>query len=87
VNLRDENASNAPHRSIFRENIIENNGDYGILIESPATDILIENNTIRDTDKGTQKVGVYISEKALPAKLDENKMSGHKDGDVINKAK
>jgi parallel beta-helix repeat protein len=87
VYLRDEDTSNAPHRSTFRENIIENNGNYGILIESPATDIIIENNTIRDTGNGTQKVGVYLSEESLPAKISGNKCSGHKDGDVVNKTK
>lgn len=87
VNLREENEGNAPHRSIFRENIIENNGIYGFLIESPARDVLIENNTIRDSGKGKQKVGVFVTKDGYSPKLEDNKMSGHKKGDVVDNSK
>jgi len=87
VNLRRERASNAPHRSTFRENIIENNGKYGILIESPATDVVIENNTIRDTGKGTQEIGIHISQNGLPVTLKDNQLSGHKKSDIVNNAR
>jgi parallel beta-helix repeat protein len=87
VNLREEKKGNAPHRSIFRENIIENNGDYGFLIESPASDVLIENNTVRDSGKGKQKVGVFVTKDGYSPKLKDNKMNGHKDGDVVDNSK
>jgi hypothetical protein len=86
VNLRRERAPNAPHRSTFRENMIENNGKYGFLVESPATDVLIENNTIRDTGSGFQEIGIYISQNGLPVMLKDNSFSGHQKGDVVNNA-
>jgi hypothetical protein len=84
VNLRRERASNAPHRSTFRDNMIENNGNYGFLIESPATDVIIENNTIRDTGSGAQEIGILISQNGLPVTLKDNQLSGHNKGDIIN---
>ena len=86
VNLRRERASNAPHRSTFRDNIVENNGTYGFLLQSPATDVLIENNTIRDTGSGAQEIGIFISQNGLPAILKDNQLSGHKKGNIVNNA-
>jgi hypothetical protein len=88
VNLRRERASNAPHQSVFHNNLVENNGTakggYGFSFRSPAKDVVLENNTIRDTGGGTQKTGVYIYETALPITLRNNTMSGHTEGDVIS---
>ena len=86
VNLRAESATNAPHRSTFRNNIVENNSKYGFLIESPATDVVIDNNTIRDTDNGTQETGIYVSKSGLPVIMKNNQFSGHKKGNIVSEA-
>lgn len=87
VHFRGERPSNAPHRNFFRYNIVENNGTknggYGFSFNSPAKGVVLEDNIIRDTGKGTQKAGVYIYKNALPVILKNNKMSGHKMGDVV----
>ena len=87
IRLREQDALNAPHRSVFRENVIENNGEYGILIESPAEDVIIENNTIRDTGKGIQKIGIYVTQDGYSPLLKDNKMSGHQEGDIVDNSK
>jgi hypothetical protein len=87
INLRGERAINAPHRNTFRNNIVENNGKknggYGISFNSPAEDIEVIGNTIRDTSSGTQKAGLYFYQNALPVIIEDNEMSGHKLGDVV----
>ncbi len=88
VNFRSEREANAPHRNVFRNNVIENNGTikggYGMSFDSPAKDVVLEYNIIRDTGKGTQKAGVYIYKNGLPVSLKDNTMSGHADGDVVS---
>ena len=87
VNLRGERAANAPHRNIFKGNIIENNGrnegGYGMSFNSPAEDVVITGNTIRDTGAGTQKAGFFFYENALPVTHKDNIMSGHELGDIV----
>ena len=91
VNLREEPDFNAPHRSIFRNNVLENNGTkgsgYGFSFQSKAEGVILENNVIRDTGKGTQKAGVFIDKNAFPVILTGNKFSGHPEGDLIDKTK
>ena len=86
INLRGERAINAPHRNIFKDNIIENNGKknggYGMSFNSPAEEVKVFGNTIRDTGSGTQKAGLFFYENALPVTLEGNEMGGHKLGDV-----
>jgi len=86
INLRGERAINAPHRNIFKDNIIENNGKknggYGMSFNSPAEEVKVFGNTIRDTGSGTQKAGLFFYENALPVTLEDNEISGHKLGDV-----
>jgi hypothetical protein len=88
VNFRRESAANAPHRNTFTKNILENNGvvsgGYGFYIDSPAQNLVLKNNIIRDTGNGTQKAAVFISKNGLPVKMSDNKMSGHSDGDVVH---
>jgi parallel beta-helix repeat protein len=87
VYLRDEIEQNGAHRNIFRDNVVENNGTksggYGFYIDGVTTDILIEQNTIRNTAGGAQKAGVFIGEKAVRIKVKDNQMSGHEKGDVV----
>ena len=88
VNFRGERASNAPHRCTFLKNVVENNGvkdgGYGFAFDSPAEDVVLKENIIRDTGKGTQKAGIMIHEKGLPVKLEGNVISGHPEGDLVS---
>ncbi|MFC2124911.1 nitrous oxide reductase family maturation protein NosD, partial [Bacteroidota bacterium] len=87
VNLRREREANAPHRNTFVNNIIENNGTtgngYGFSINSPAKDVVLRKNIIRDNQKGTQVAGVYIYKDGSPVKLENNEISGHSKGDLV----
>jgi len=87
VFFRDEDQNNSPHRNIFIGNLIENNGNkesgYGFLINGKAMEVLIKDNTIRDTGRGLQKAAVFINKNSPPIRLENNKMSGHTLGDVV----
>ncbi len=87
INLRGEREVNAPHRNTFAGNIIENNGvnggGYGISINSPAQDLVLKENTIRDTEKGTQKAAIYIYENGSEPKLENNRIDQHALGVVV----
>jgi len=87
VNFRGERAPNAPHRCTFQGNIVENNGTreggYGFSFNSPAEEIVLKENIIRDTGMGTQKAGIMIYKNGLPVRLEGNEISGHPQGDVI----
>jgi hypothetical protein len=80
VHLRGESAANAPHRNTFTRNIIENNGTngggYGFSINSPARDLVLEDNIFRDTEGQTQQSAVYIYSNGLEPKLLNNKVEG-----------
>jgi hypothetical protein len=88
INLRGERAINAPHRNTFKNNIIENNGQenggYGISFNSPAEEVKVVGNTIRDTGEGTQKSGLFFYDNAMPVTIEDNEMSGHRLGDVAH---
>lgn len=87
ISLRNEADLNAPHRSIFRGNTIENNGTkkpgYGISLMSRAEGVVVENNMIRNTGAGKQMAGIFYSSHSLPAQLLNNTFEGHPDGDVV----
>jgi len=91
VHLRGEREANAPHRNTFARNIIENNGmdggGYGFSINSPAQDLVLKDNTIRDTEKGTQKAALYIYENGSDPKLDNNRIETHTLGQVVYEKK
>ena len=82
IHLRGERASNAPHRNTFVNNVIENNGvkdkeGYGFSINCAAEDVVLKDNIIRDTGKGTQKAAVMIYKSGIPVKMVNNVISGH----------
>lgn len=87
INLRVEKPKNSPHNNIFINNIIENNGQkepaYGIGIYSWPENLVIKNNIIRDTKEGTQIGGIFIQKNAPKITIEKNKMSGHKQGDIV----
>lgn len=83
VNFRRERASNAPHRATFLNNLVENNGGAGFAFFSPAENVVLKENFIRDTGRGTQEVGIVVHPGALPVRLEDNRISGHPEGDII----
>ena len=91
VHFREEVKRNAPHNNSFIGNIIENNGQegggYGFFLLAPAENLLLKNNIIRDTGKGTQKAAIFYGKDSLPAKMEGNKISGHPQGDIVKELK
>jgi hypothetical protein len=79
VCFRDEALAMAPHRNRLEENVIENNGKSadvaGIHIMGQTNDLVLRNNTIRDTRAAAdrkQTVGVRIEAKAGEVVLEGN---------------
>ncbi len=91
IYMRDEAEQNGAHRNKLINNIIENNGTkeggYGIYIDGITHDIAIEENIIRETGQGGQSGGVYIGAGASNIRVRENRMNGHKEGDIIEESK
>ena len=87
VFFRDEDEKNSPHRNTFINNTVENNGvikgGYGFLFLGNALDVVVKDNIIRDTKKGTQKAAIFVSKNTPGIKEENNKMSGHALGNVI----
>lgn len=83
VYFRYEKEANAPHRNTFVGNIVENNGrdskqgGFGFCFNSPAKNVVLKDNTIRDTGGGTQKAAVFVEKDGLPVKMENNAISGH----------
>jgi hypothetical protein len=88
INLRGETPLNAPHRSIFRDNIIENNGTrmeaYGLSVNCKAEGVVLENNTFRNTGKGKQTAAVYLTVNSLPVEMKNNVVEGHTKGELVS---
>jgi len=89
ISLRGELPLNAPHRSIFRNNLIENNGmkekGYGFSVNCMAEGVVLEDNTIRNTGKGNQVAAVLLTVNSLPVEMKNNKISGHPDLETVAK--
>jgi nitrous oxidase accessory protein NosD len=88
VYFRAEDSKNSPHRNSFINNVVENNGTikggYGFNFNGNARDVLLEDNIIRDNKNGTQKAAIFISKGTPPPKDTNNKMSGHKLGNIVS---
>ena len=86
VHLRDESASNAPHRNIFVKNTIEDNGTdgggFGFSINSPAADLVLKENIFKNSS-GTQKAAIYIYKAGLEPELVNNRFDDHELGEVV----
>jgi len=87
VYFRDEDVKNSPHRNTFINNVIENNGTikggYGFNINGNASDLIIENNIIRDNKAGKQKAAIFINKNSPPVRERNNTMSGHSLGNIV----
>jgi hypothetical protein len=80
VYFRDEKTTNAGSRNTFRRNIIEDNEDCGTYIEGHTTDLLFEENTIRDTRRGearTQRIGIRAGQNAGRIRAVRNRIENH----------
>jgi nitrous oxidase accessory protein NosD len=89
VNLRTENPRNSPHRNTFKNNLVENNGQqgngYGFAIYSSPQDLVLKDNIIRDTGKGTQRAAVFKLVSVPEITMEGNQISGHPEGRVVVK--
>ena len=89
IHLRSETDLNAPHKSIFRDNIIESNGTkepaYGISINCKAKGVVIESNTFRNSGKGNQRAALLLLENSLDAEMKNNSITEHIEGDLIDR--
>jgi hypothetical protein len=87
VQFRLEDLSNAPHRNIFINNLVENNGwrngGYGFSFNSPAEGIVLESNSIGNSKGSNQKAAVCIDENGLSPMLKNNKFYKHASGDIV----
>ncbi len=87
VLFRYETKANAPHRNIFRNNVIENNGwkegGYGFTFDSPAENIVIEGNTIGNTKGNFTKAAIHYTKNGDPVQFTNNKTSNLPDGEVV----
>jgi hypothetical protein len=87
VHFRFENESNAPHRNVFRNNTVENNGTrsggYGFSFDSPARDVVLENNVIRNTAGGKQKAAVCVDADGIAPAMKNNRIEGHSGGVTV----
>jgi len=84
VLFREENAKNSGHRNRFERCAIEDNGDAGVEVNGPVSDVLFDACTIRGTRgaaKG-QKAGIILSAAALRFESRACTWSGHPGGNV-----
>jgi hypothetical protein len=88
IHLRGELPLNAPHRSVFKNNLIENNGmkekGYGLSVNCKAEGVILEDNIIRNTGSGKQAGAVLLMSNSLPVEMRNNKISGLPEGEVVN---
>lgn len=60
VYWRAESEPMAAHRITFEENIVSDNEGWGLFVDGATQGTIIRRNTIEDTGKGRQKIGVRI---------------------------
>jgi polygalacturonase len=97
VYFRTKTEPNGAHRNTLKDNIIENNGlpgqvtrATGITICGITHDLVFENNTIRETRQGDdrlQKSGIVIEPGVTNIKMINNKISGHTEKDIVDNSK
>ena len=80
IYFRDEKPTNAGTRNRFERNVIEDNKGCGVRVEGRTTDLLFEDNTIRDTRSGgerTQRVGISAGEHAARVRAVRSRIENH----------
>ena len=83
INLRGEREGNAPHRNTFVNNTIENNRGYGFSINSPAKQLVLKNNSFKNSAK-TQKAAIYIYRNGSTPEMQNNTFEMHELGEIIS---
>jgi Right handed beta helix region len=87
IHLRGELTMNAPHRSIFKNNLIENNGmkekGYGLSVNCKAEGVVLEDNILRNTGSGKQAGAVLLMPNSLPVEMKNNKITGFPEEEVV----
>lgn len=78
VYWRNEKEPMAAHRIDFRDNTVEDNVNVGLLIEGETRGTMIRGNTIRDTGRGRQTIGIRIGPKAGDVVVEENTIKAEK---------
>ena len=83
-----------PDNNTFKGNVIEDNGSnedgYGVFFNYREEAGVVkgsefDGNTIRDTGKNRQRVGIQYPWDISGIKIGVNEMSGHTEGDIVNK--
>jgi hypothetical protein len=97
VYFRTKTEPNGAHRNTLKDNIIENNGlpghvtrATGITICGITHDLVFENNIIRETRQGNdrlQKNGIVIEPGVTNIKLINNKITGHPEQAISDNSK
>jgi hypothetical protein len=97
VCFRKKTEPNGAHRNVLKDNIIENNGlaehvsrGCGITISGITHDLVFENNTIRETRQGNDKLqkNAFVIEKGVSkVKMVNNKISGHPEDAIVDRSK
>jgi len=86
IQLRGELSLNAPHRNIFRNNRIENNGvkekGYGISVNCNAEGVVIEDNIFSNSGNGKQSAALLLTKNSLPVEFKNNKITGQPEREV-----
>jgi parallel beta-helix repeat protein len=79
VYWRNEKDPMAAHRIEFVENTVEDNAEVGLFIDGETNGTVVRNNTIRDSGKGVQKVGVKIGANVGEVVLKDNRIRAPKE--------
>ncbi len=97
IRFRTKTEPNGPHHTRVIDNVIENNGlagakvrGAGIHICGIVHDVTIENNVIRDTRKGDERLqlnAVFIEEGVSGLKILNNKIIGHPNEAIVDNSK
>jgi len=97
IHFRTKTEANGAHRTTIRENIIENNGlpghvekGCGISVSGITHDIIIDNNIIRETRTGNdrlQKNALKIGHGVSRLQMLNNEINGHPEAAIIDNSK
>ena len=74
VYWRAETKPMAAHRNTFENNIVRDNGGWGLYVDGATEDTIIRDNTIEDTGVGLQKTAIRIGKDAGAVTLEDNKL-------------
>ena len=80
VYFRGEKPANVGSRNTFRRNVIEDNVGCGVYVDGETTDLLFEENEIRDTRSGearTQRVGILAGPQSGRVRSVRNRIENH----------